>query len=75
VNRSELDQLSINTIRSLAVDVVQNANAQAKLGLPPQVQAVLFDLDGVDRLGQAAALRRHGADVVVQDLAALLKAA
>jgi Cof subfamily protein (haloacid dehalogenase superfamily) len=27
---------------------------------------------GVDRLGRAAELRRHGADVVVQDLAALL---
>ena len=30
---------------------------------------------GVDRTGQADALRRHGADVVVQDLAALLEAA
>jgi len=30
---------------------------------------------GVDRLGQAAELRRHGADVVVPDLAALLEAA
>jgi len=29
---------------------------------------------GVDRLGQAAELRRHGADVVVTDLAALLAA-
>jgi Cof subfamily protein (haloacid dehalogenase superfamily)/beta-phosphoglucomutase family hydrolase len=29
---------------------------------------------GVDRLGQAAELRRHGADVVVTDLAALLDA-
>jgi beta-phosphoglucomutase family hydrolase len=28
---------------------------------------------GVDRLGQADALRRHGADVVVEDLAALLE--
>jgi beta-phosphoglucomutase family hydrolase len=28
---------------------------------------------GVDRAGQAAALRRHGADVVVQDLAMLLE--
>jgi phosphoglycolate phosphatase-like HAD superfamily hydrolase len=27
---------------------------------------------GVDRLGQAEALRRHGADVVVSDLAELL---
>ncbi|HEY1588060.1 MAG TPA: HAD-IA family hydrolase, partial [Polyangia bacterium] len=27
---------------------------------------------GVDRLGQAAELRRHGADIVVDDLAALL---
>ncbi len=30
---------------------------------------------GVDRVGQAAALRRHGADVVVQDLGILLEAA
>jgi beta-phosphoglucomutase family hydrolase len=30
---------------------------------------------GVDRVGQASALRRHGADVVVSDLAALLEAA
>ena len=29
---------------------------------------------GVDRVGQAAELRRHGADVVVPDLAALLEA-
>jgi HAD superfamily hydrolase (TIGR01509 family) len=29
---------------------------------------------GVDRVGQAAALRDHGADVVVKDLAELLKA-
>jgi beta-phosphoglucomutase-like phosphatase (HAD superfamily) len=29
---------------------------------------------GVDRMGQAAELRRHGADVVVTDLAALLEA-
>lgn len=28
---------------------------------------------GVDRVGQAAALRQHGADIVVQDLAELLK--
>jgi hypothetical protein len=28
---------------------------------------------GVDRLGRAAELRRHGADVVVTDLAALLE--
>jgi phosphoglycolate phosphatase-like HAD superfamily hydrolase len=27
---------------------------------------------GVDRVGQAEALREHGADVVVQDLAELL---
>jgi beta-phosphoglucomutase family hydrolase/Cof subfamily protein (haloacid dehalogenase superfamily) len=30
---------------------------------------------GVDRLGQASELRRHGADVVVRDLASLLEAA
>src|SRR5262249_49790038 len=30
---------------------------------------------GVDRLGQAAELRSHGADVVVTDLASLLEAA
>lgn len=30
---------------------------------------------GVDRTGQAAALRRHGADIVVSDLAELLDAA
>ena len=28
---------------------------------------------GIDRLGRAAELRRHGADVVVTDLAALLE--
>jgi beta-phosphoglucomutase-like phosphatase (HAD superfamily) len=28
---------------------------------------------GVDRVGQAAALREHGADVVVEDLADLMK--
>jgi hypothetical protein len=28
---------------------------------------------GVDRVGQAAALRRHGADTVVGDLAELLE--
>jgi beta-phosphoglucomutase-like phosphatase (HAD superfamily) len=28
---------------------------------------------GVDRVGQADALREHGADIVVQDLAELLK--
>jgi phosphoglycolate phosphatase-like HAD superfamily hydrolase len=28
---------------------------------------------GVDRVGQAAELRAHGADVVVQDLAELLE--
>ena len=28
---------------------------------------------GVDRVGQAAALRQHGADVVVSDLADLLE--
>ena len=28
---------------------------------------------GVDRVGQAEALREHGADVVVQDLAELLE--
>ena len=27
---------------------------------------------GVDRVGQAAALREHGADIVVQDVAELL---
>ena len=27
---------------------------------------------GVDRVGQAAALRQHGADIVVKDLAELL---
>jgi beta-phosphoglucomutase-like phosphatase (HAD superfamily) len=29
---------------------------------------------GVDRMGQAAALREHGADVVVKDLAELMHA-
>jgi len=29
---------------------------------------------GVDRIGQAAALRAHGADVVVGDLSELLEA-
>jgi hypothetical protein len=30
---------------------------------------------GIDRAGQTALLRRHGADIVVTDLAALLDAA
>jgi beta-phosphoglucomutase-like phosphatase (HAD superfamily) len=61
--------------------------AAADLGVPKE-QAVVFEdalagvesgraggfgfVVGVDRLGQAEALRRHGADVVVSDLAELL---
>ncbi|HET6952613.1 MAG TPA: beta-phosphoglucomutase family hydrolase [Acidimicrobiales bacterium] len=61
--------------------------AAADLGLGPAAAAVFEDalagvaagraggfalVVGVDRVGQAAALREHGADVVVQDLAELL---
>ena len=41
-------------------------------GLPDGVAACLFDMDGVDRVGQARELREHGADIVVQDAAELL---
>ncbi len=55
------------------------------LGLPDGITTCLFDLDGVltqtarwvvgvDRTGHAEALREHGADVVVPDLAELLQA-
>lgn len=62
------------------------AGAEA-LGVPPERAAVFEDalagveagragrfghVVGVDRVGQAAALKEHGADVVVQDLAELL---
>ncbi len=62
--------------------------AAADLGVPPE-QAVVFEdalagvaagraggfgaVIGVDRLGQAEALRAHGADVVVSDLSELLE--
>jgi beta-phosphoglucomutase-like phosphatase (HAD superfamily) len=61
--------------------------AAAELGLPPSRAAVFEDalagveagraggfglVVGVDRVGQAAELKRHGADVVVEDLAELL---
>jgi len=61
--------------------------AAQELGLDPQQCAVFEDAEagvragraggfghvvGVDRTGHAAALREHGADVVVQDLAELL---
>jgi len=43
------------------------------LGLPDDIAACLFDLDGVlTRTGQAEALRAHGTDVVVGDLTELL---
>jgi beta-phosphoglucomutase-like phosphatase (HAD superfamily) len=56
------------------------------LGLPDEVSACLFDLDGVeagraghvalvvgvDRVGRAEKLSRHGAGIVVRDLAELL---
>ena len=51
------------------------------LGIPDRSRGCLFDLDGVlthtatvgvDRAGQAGALREAGADVVVRDLAELL---
>lgn len=63
------------------------AGARA-LGVPPEAAAVFEDalagveagraggfghVVGVDRAGQAAALRRHGADVVVEDLSELLE--
>jgi beta-phosphoglucomutase family hydrolase len=61
--------------------------AAARLGVPPKQAAVFEDalagvaagragefgfVVGVDRVGQAAVLRRHGADIVVRDLADLL---
>jgi HAD superfamily hydrolase (TIGR01509 family) len=61
--------------------------AAEALGVPPAEAAVFEDalagveagragrfgfIVGVDRVGQAAALREHGADVVVSDLAELL---
>lgn len=61
--------------------------AAADLGIPPTAAAVFEDalagveagraggfalVVGVDRVGQAVALREHGADIVVQDLAELL---
>ena len=49
-------------------------------GLPDGVSACLFDMDGVvtqtagvDRVGQAEELAKHGADIVVQDLPDLLE--
>jgi beta-phosphoglucomutase family hydrolase len=63
--------------------------AAAELGVAPYQAAVFEDalagvaagrtgdfgyVVGVDRVGQAAALREHGADVVVSDLAVLLEA-
>ncbi|HEY1511348.1 MAG TPA: beta-phosphoglucomutase family hydrolase [Solirubrobacteraceae bacterium] len=65
-------------------------SAGRKLGVEPRGAAVFEDalagveagraggfgvVVGVDRVGQAAALRRHGADLVVSDLAELLDAA
>lgn len=62
--------------------------AAADLGVPPRQAAVFEDAQagvaagraggfglvvGVDRVGQAGALREHGADVVVADLAELLE--
>jgi beta-phosphoglucomutase family hydrolase len=62
--------------------------AAADLGLPPSRAAVFEDalagveagragkfglVVGVDRVGQAAELKRHGADIVVEDLAELLR--
>jgi HAD superfamily hydrolase (TIGR01509 family) len=59
-----------------------------RLGVPPQAAAVFDDalagvaagraggfgyVVGVDRVGQAEALRTHGADIVVGDLAELLE--
>jgi hypothetical protein len=44
------------------------------LGLPDAVTAGLFDLDGGRDTGEADALREHGADIVVSDLAELLDA-
>jgi HAD superfamily hydrolase (TIGR01509 family) len=62
--------------------------AARALSIPPSAAAVFEDalagveagragrfgyVVGVDRVGQAAELRRHGADIVVTDLAALLQ--
>ncbi|MFF3639292.1 beta-phosphoglucomutase family hydrolase [Streptomyces sp. NPDC002250] len=62
--------------------------AAQDLGVEPETAAVFEDalagmdagrsghfgyVIGVDRLGQAEALRRHGADIVVEDLAELLR--
>ena len=44
-------------------------------GLPDGVTARMFDMDGVvtqNRVGQAEELRKHGADIVLNDLAELL---
>lgn len=62
--------------RALAVEparaaVVEDALAGVEAGRAGHFGHVV----GVDRRGQASALRRHGADVVVHDLAALLEAA
>jgi beta-phosphoglucomutase-like phosphatase (HAD superfamily) len=61
--------------------------AAEALGTPPAAAAVFEDalsgveagragnfglVVGVDRVGQAAALKEHGADIVVEDLAELL---
>lgn len=61
--------------RALAVEpsraaVFEDALAGVEAGRAGQFGHVV----GVDRAGQASALRRHGADVVVSDLAALLEA-
>jgi beta-phosphoglucomutase family hydrolase len=65
-----------------------NLAAARALSIPPSAAAVFEDalagveagragrfgyVVGVDRVGQAVELRRHGADIVVTDLAALLK--
>lgn len=62
--------------RALAVEparaaVFEDALAGVEAGRAGQFGYVV----GVDRAGQAAELRRHGADVVVADLAALLEGA
>jgi beta-phosphoglucomutase family hydrolase len=57
------------SIRPSAAAVFEDALAGVEAGRAGRFGYVV----GVDRVGQAAELRRHGADIVVTDLAALLQ--